>query len=134
MPLPSFMNYLRNSLLKNEMLPVEIVLHPSWWHAHVGITFDADFFYHPAKRVESERRMEQVLYDRFGRYGLGADHERDLPVIGAVHNAAGFLVSEMLGCAVRYRADAAPEVIPAGRESLAIDPDALLSQPGLSAL
>ena len=105
------------------MLPVDVVLHPSWWHAHAGITFDEDFFYHPAKRVESERRMEQVLHERFGRYGLGADHDRDLPVIGAVHNAAGFMVSEMLGCEVRYKADGAPDVIPAGRETLDIDPD-----------
>jgi hypothetical protein len=105
------------------MLPVDVVLHPSWWHAHTGITFDEDFFYHPAKRVESERRMEQVLYERFGRYGLGADHDRDLPVVGAVHNAAGFLVSEMLGCEIRYKADGAPDVIPAGRGSLDIDPD-----------
>jgi hypothetical protein len=92
--------YYRNSDLQNEMLPVDVVLHPSWWHAHAGITFDKDFFCHPAKRVEGERRMEQVLRERFGRYGLGADRDRDLPVIGAVHNAAGFMVSEMLGCQI----------------------------------
>lgn len=115
--------YYRNPQLQNEMLPVDMVLHPSWWHAHAGITFDEDFFYHPAKRVESERRMEQVLHKRFGRYGLGADRDRDLPVIGAVHNAAGFMVSEMLGCQIRYQADGAPDVIPAGRETLDVDPD-----------
>jgi hypothetical protein len=113
-----------NELLGNEMLPVEIVLHPSWWHAQAGITFDEDFFYHPDKRVESERRMEAVLYERFGRHGLGADRERDLPIIGAVHNAAGYLLSEMLGCAVRYRADAPPEIVPALRERLEVDPEA----------
>jgi|ERR1035437_8021092 hypothetical protein len=100
--------YYRNSDLQNEMLPVDVVLHPSWWHAHAGIKFDEDFFYHPAKRVEGERRMEQVLHERFGRYGLGADRDRDLPVIGAVHNAAGFMVSEMLGCQIRYKADETP--------------------------
>jgi hypothetical protein len=116
-------SYYRNPLLQNEPLPVDIVLHPSWWHAQAGITFDEDFFYHPAKRVESERHMERVLHDRFGRFQLGADHDRDLPVIGAVHNAAGFMVSEMLGCEVRYKADGAPDVIPAGREALDINPD-----------
>jgi hypothetical protein len=115
--------YYRNPQLQNEMLPVDVVLHPSWWHAHAGITFDEDFFYHPAKRVESERRMEQVLHERFGRYGLGADHNRDLPVIGAVHNAAGFMVSEMLGCRIQYKADSAPDVVTADRPSLDIDPD-----------
>jgi hypothetical protein len=115
---------LKNALLGNEMLPVEIVLHPSWWHAHAGISFDEDFFYHPARRVESERRMEAVLHERFGRHGLGADRDRDLPIIGAVHNAAGYLVSEMFGCEVRYRADAPPDIVPANRERLDVDPEA----------
>ena len=111
------------------MLPVEIVLHPSWWHAHAGIAFDEDFFYHPARRVESERRMEEVLYERFGRWGLGADRDRDLPLVGAVHNASGFLASEMLGCEVRYRPDGPPDVLPAGRPSLEIDPEAPFRSP-----
>lgn len=91
---------------EHPLLPVEIVLHPSWWHAHAGIVFDEDFFYHPVKRVESERRMEAVLRERFGAHGLGADSDRDLPVIGPVHNAAGYLLSEMLGCEIRYHSDA----------------------------
>jgi len=108
----------------NQRLPVDIVFHPSWWNAHAGIAFDEDFFYHPKKRVESERRMEQVLYERFGRHGLGEHRRDDLPVIGAVHNAAGYLISEMLGCEIRYREDAAPDVLPAGRDALDVDPDA----------
>jgi len=114
----------RNELLGNDMLPVEIVLHPSWWHAHAGITFDEDFFYHPAKRVESERQMETVLRERCGAHGLGTDSDRDLPVIGAVHNAAGYLLSEMLGCEIRYHADAPPDALPAGRDRLALEPEA----------
>jgi hypothetical protein len=51
-------------LLQNEMLPVEIVLAPGWWHRHEGITFDEDYFFHPAKRVEAERQMEDALYER----------------------------------------------------------------------
>ena len=100
---------------------MEIVFHPSWWYRHAGITFDEDFFYHPARRVEAERRMEQVLYERFGDLGLGEDRDRDLPAIGAVHNAAGFLLSEMLGCRVEYKEDAPPQVIPAERTDLEID-------------
>ena len=29
------------------VLPVDIVMGPSWWNKHAGITFDEDFFYHP---------------------------------------------------------------------------------------
>lgn len=107
-----------------QTLPVDVVFHPSWWHAHAGITFDKDFFYHPGKRVESERRMEQALYDRFGRHGLGENRKADLPVVGAVHNAAGYLLSEMLGCQIRYNGNTAPEVLPANSDTLKIDSDA----------
>lgn len=107
----------RNSLLRNQMLPVDIVLHPSWWFQHEGITFDEDFYYHPKKRVESEQKMERALYDRWGRYGFGQDHDQEVPQLGAVHLAAGFLISEMLGCQVEYREDAAPQVLEAQIET-----------------
>jgi len=121
--------YLRNNRLHNPMLPVDVVLHPSWWHRHEGITFDRDFFYHPARRVEVERRMEQVLYDRWGRFGLGEDRSADVPWIGPVHLAAGYLTSEMLGCRVDYFEDAPPQVIPADVDSLEISRDAPFQSP-----
>jgi len=118
------MPYPRNDKLQNPVLPVDIVLHPSWWHRHEGITFDEDFFFHPARRVEAEKKMEQVLYDRWGRYGLGADHDRDLPQVGPVHLAAGYLTSEMLSCPVEYCENAAPQVIALNTDSLTISHDA----------
>ncbi|OHB86568.1 MAG: hypothetical protein A2V98_22870 [Planctomycetes bacterium RBG_16_64_12] len=123
------MTYLRNDHLKNPVLPVDVVLHPSWWYHHEGITFDEDFFFHPARRVEVERRMEQVLYDRWGRFGLGEHREADVPWIGAVHLAAGYLTSEMLGCRVKYSADAPPQVIPTNLDSLEISRDAPFESP-----
>ncbi len=113
----------RTSILHNGMLPVDIVLSPAWWHRHEGITFDEDFFFHPARRVEVERRMERALYERWGRFGLGADHDADLPVAGAVHLAAGFLIPEMLGCTVRYTEAKPPEVVPANVKSLRLEPE-----------
>jgi uroporphyrinogen-III decarboxylase len=103
-------------------LPVELVFHPSWWHKHTGITFDEDFFYHPLKRVEAEQRMERELYDRFGEFHLGESHGKALPVVGAVHNAAGYLLSEMLGCEVRYEGNTSPQVVCAAREAFDVDP------------
>jgi hypothetical protein len=105
-------------------LPAEIVLAPDWWEARAGITFDPDFFFHPARRVEAERKMEQALYERWGRFGLGADRNRDLPLVGATHLAAGFLLPEMLGCQVEYRAGGPPQVHAAERPELAIDEEA----------
>ncbi len=123
------MTYHRNETLQNPMLPADIVLSPAWWYHHEGITFDEDFFFHPARRVEVERRMEQVLFDRWGRFGLGADRNRDLPLIGPVHLAAGYLTSAMLGCRVDYSEDAPPQVIPANIDSLEISRDAPFTSP-----
>ncbi len=123
------MAFARNESLDTPMLPADIVLHPSWWHHHEGITFDEDFFYHPARRVEVERKMEDVLYERWGRFGLGEEHGKDLPVVGPVHLAAGYLVSEMLGCRVDYLADAPPQVQPLNLDRLSIDPDKAFESP-----
>ena len=109
---------IKNSFIGSTILPVDIVFHPSWWNRHAGIVFDEDFFYHPLKRVEAEQRMERELFERFGRFGPGKDRERQLPVIGAVHNAAGYILSEMLGCKVLYNPDTAPQVIPGNMSRL----------------
>ena len=114
-------DYNKNPFIKSDILPVDIVFHPSWWFKNAGITFDEDFFYHPLKRVESEKKMESILYEKFGNFGLGSDRNSELPTIGAVHNAAGYIISEMLGCEIMYQEDSAPQVIPAHRESLSFN-------------
>jgi hypothetical protein len=111
-------------MTENKTITVDIVLAPEWWNKHTGITFDRDFFFHPLKRVESEQRMERELYDRWGKYGLGAHKDNKRPEIGAVHLAAGFMLSEMLGCEVKYTENHPPAVIAANREHLEIDIDA----------
>ncbi|WP_167607093.1 uroporphyrinogen decarboxylase family protein [Maribellus sediminis] len=108
-------------LTNRKMLPVDIVLAPEWWYHNEGLTFDEDFFYHPVRRVEAEQQMEKALYNRWGQYGLGAHHREARPEIGAVHLAAGFLLSEMLGCKVNYSENHPPLVIPANFDSLEID-------------
>ncbi|MDD3321929.1 MAG: uroporphyrinogen decarboxylase family protein [Paludibacter sp.] len=104
------------SLLGNSILPVDIVLLPEWWNKNEGITFDQDFFYHPLKRVEVEQQKEKVLYDRWGKYGLGEYRKETRPEIGAVHLAAGYLLPEMLGCEVNYSENHPPQVLAAHKE------------------
>ena len=115
--------YYKNRVLNNPPLPADIVLHPSWWFHNEGITFDKDFYFNPKKRVEAEQEMEKALYERWGRYGLGGDYKKEKPVIGAVCLAAGFMISEMLGCRVEYLEDSAPQVISANMDNLDIDVD-----------
>lgn len=118
----------------SKRLPVDIVFHPDWWHENAGICFDETFFYDPRRRVEDERKMEQVLHERFGALGLGEDHDRDLPQIGAVHLASGYLLSEMLGCRVEYYEDAPPQVICAHRESLDLEVEDAFRSPAFRRL
>ena len=121
--------YMKNSMLNNDMLPVEIVLAPEWWHQHAGICFDRDFFFHPARRVEDEQKMERVLNDKWGQFGLGTEKDQTRPEVGAVHLAAGYLISEMLGCEVRYSESHPPQVVPQGATDLNIDPDTAFMSP-----
>jgi len=114
----------KNLFSNSPILPADIVLAPAWWFANVGITFDEDFFYDPLRRVEDERKMEKALYERWGKFGLGADYDRDLPVVGAVHLAAGYINSEMLGCKVEYKENAPPQVIGAQMQDLNISAEA----------
>jgi hypothetical protein len=108
----------------NPMLPVDVVLAPAWWFHNEGLTFDEDYFYDPVRRVEAERKMEEALYERWGRYGLGGDRDKDVPVVGAVHLAVGYLLSEMLGCKVEYKEDGPPQVICARRDDLNVSAEA----------
>ena len=119
--MPNTIENIISGRLRSPLLPVDIVLSPAWWYRHAGITFDEDFFFHPHKRVEAERKMEQILYERWGRFGLGQDRNQELPQVGAVHLAAGFLLSEILGCQVEYHPDAPPQVLPAGLDNLHLD-------------
>jgi len=104
-------------------LPVDIVLSPEWWAKNTEITFDRDFFFNPLKRVESEQRMEKELYLRWGKYGLGEYRNTPRPEIGAVHLAAGYLLSEMLGCKLIYSENHPPQVICANIEDYDINID-----------
>lgn len=118
----------------SKQLPVDIVFHPSWWHENAGISFDESFFYDPRRRVEDEQKMEQVLYDRFGDLGLGEDHLKALPQIGAVHLASGYLLSEMLGCKIEYYEDAPPQVICAHKDSLDFEVEDAFRSPAFKRL
>ncbi|MDA3881500.1 MAG: hypothetical protein PF436_14005 [Prolixibacteraceae bacterium] len=118
-----------NQTFFEDQLPVDIVLAPEWWYHNERITFDEDFFYHPVRRVEAEQHMEKALYQRWGQYGLGKNHKNPRPEIGAVHLAAGFVLSEMLGCKVNYSESHPPQVIPLHAEKLIVDEEQSFKSP-----
>lgn len=94
-------------------LPVTFVFHPEWWHRNYGLSFERDFFYDAATRVEVDLRMRQILQERFAQYGLEQEENpKPRPCIGAVHLAAGYIISELFGCKVEFSEGASPQVIP----------------------
>jgi hypothetical protein len=100
------------TLRPRRLLPVEVVFHPHWWYCNYGLTFGEEFFFDPDVRVEGERQMRRLLYERFGDLGLGEKDPLPRPVIGQVHLAAGFLPSAILGCEVLFAEDAPPAILP----------------------
>jgi uroporphyrinogen-III decarboxylase len=121
-------------LRPQKMLPVDVVFHPDWWHTHYGLDFREPFHFDPQVRVGSELLMRQALYDRFGDLGLGEADTQPRPVVGPVHLAIGFAVQAMLGCQVRFAADAAPWVLCAeltDEQVWALEPPDLESAPAM---
>lgn len=119
----------RNAWLNNALLPVDVVLAPEWWHRHAGICFDRDFFFHPVRRVEDEQKMERVLHEKWGQFGLGSRKDEVRPEVGPVHLAAGYLVSQMLGCEVKYQEDHPPQVVPQKADELMVEPAGAFASP-----
>jgi len=97
--------------MKNK-IPCEVVFHPDWWNKNFGIIFNENYFFDPQTRVEVEQQHRQILFDRFGNLGLGEKNAEAKPVMGPVHIAAGFVISSLLGCEVKFNDDNPPEVLP----------------------
>ena len=92
-------------------LHTDVIFHPNWWHKNYGLTFDRGFFYDPKRRVNQEKQMRELLYERFGDLGLGRQNAPRRPFIGPVILGSGYFVQEILGCEIRYNEDSNPWVI-----------------------
>lgn len=101
-----------NSKQSKDFLHVTFVFHPEWWHKNYGLSFEKEFFYDPDTRVEADLRMRKILNERFGKYNIEKEVRlKPRPSIGAVHLAAGYIISEMFGCEIKYTRDSSPQVI-----------------------
>ena len=94
-----------------EFLPVELVFHPNWWHKHYGMDFGWAYFFDAETRVTAEQQMIRRLHERFGQYQYGSPEPEPEPVIGPVHLAAGFIMSAIWGCEIKYFPAASPQVL-----------------------
>jgi uroporphyrinogen-III decarboxylase len=99
-------------ITQTKNLPIGIVFHPNWWYKNYNIHFGKDFFYDPIVRVDSDLRMRRALSERFPDLELGVNEIKPRPVVGGTLLAAGYIISNILGCEIHYFEDAPPEVIP----------------------
>ena len=98
----------------------DITFHPSWWHENAGIDFTQQFFDDPEYRMEADIKMRRTLYEHFGDLGIGEKDPQKRPLLGTDLLAAGYLLSELMGCGIRYQADNSPQV-----ECMDLDEDSI---------
>ena len=119
------MKYRPHPLLGNRMLPVEIVFAPAWWHRHEGIVFDADFYFHPAKRVEAERQDGAGPLQPLGTLRAGRRSRQDAARWWAGASGGRLYCSRRCSAArSNMSPDGPPLVRPANRENLEVAPEA----------
>lgn len=88
----------------------DITFHPSWWYKHAGIEFTREFFEDPEYRIKCDIKMRKVLYDYFGKYGIGEKDPKERPILGSDLLAAGYFHSALAGCEIVYSKDNSPQV------------------------
>ena len=96
----------------HQLLPIELIFNPNWWHQTAGINFDKSFYFDPQARIENDVVMRRVLYERYGEMGMGEPDPQPRPIIGSMHVAGGFIIPALLGCEVWFEKDAAPQPMP----------------------
>jgi hypothetical protein len=110
----------------DEFLPVELIFNPSWWNQAAGISFDEAFYLDAETRIQNDVVMRRVLHERYGELGLGEADPQPRPIIGSMHVAGGFVIPALLGAAIRFAPDAAPQPEPV---SLSVEQVEALEKP-----
>jgi len=95
-----------------EFLPVELVFNPNWWYHTASISFDESFYFDVETRIRNDVTMQRVLYEHYSDLGLGEADPQPRPIIGSLHVAGGFVIPALLGAAIRFQANAAPQPLP----------------------
>jgi uroporphyrinogen-III decarboxylase len=91
-----------------ELLPVDLIFNPNWWHRSCGISFDRPFYFDRAARIANDVRMRRVLHQRYAQLGLGEPDPQPRPIIGSMHVAGGFVLPALFGAEVAFADGQAP--------------------------
>lgn len=92
-------------------IAVDVTFHASWWHKYAGISFAKEFFLDPGYRIDCDMKMRKLLYEKFGKYGMGDRNPAPRALMGSDLLASGYLYSQIMGCPVHFYDNTPPEVI-----------------------
>ena len=76
----------------------------TWFHRHYGMTFGEKYCGDPIFRTEQDREALRLLYDRFGRSGIG---EKDPPRRPHLEVCGHRFMSALFGCEIFFQDDQA---------------------------
>lgn len=86
-------------------LPIELIFNPNWWHQNYHISFDKSFYFDGEARIENDKLMRRVMFERFG---MGEPNQAPRPVIGSMYVAGGFILPALFGVEIRFSDNEAP--------------------------
>jgi len=81
-------------------IPARVIFHNRWWYKNYGIDFDEKYYFNPEYRMQVNRKMEKLLYERFGDLGLGNPNPPLVPFVSGVDCVT---VLAILGCKIIFR-------------------------------
>jgi uroporphyrinogen-III decarboxylase len=92
----------------NGHIPLGVGFYPDWWYQNYGISFGRDYYFDADYRVESQKKMQKALYERFGDVGLGNPDPATKPLItfGMV------MLPAIFGCEIVFEDGALPWAMP----------------------
>jgi len=86
----------------------EIILNfmPSWWYQNYGVSYGKPMIFDPSFRMDADREMRRIFYDRYGRYFHAGARDPKLRVVYPDWDNTYY--QAMLGFDVRYPKDQYP--------------------------
>jgi hypothetical protein len=86
--------------------PVVVTFSATWFHARYGVDYSEETWLDPVRRIERNRELERVIYERFGDVGLGSKDPQPAPNLEFAYG--NYFAPALFGCEVKYPADQAP--------------------------
>ena len=93
----------------SDSIPAAVIFTPNWWFRSYGIRFDEPFYLDRDTRMRVDECMRRIMYSRFG---IGEPEAKPRAIVGSEYVAGGFVIPALLGCKIRFAADAAPWPVP----------------------